>query len=253
MSRLDDLVRFYSLLDRLGHKVGGAKLLSECSGRMAWPKRGVYFFFEDGESRLESGQGPRIVRVGTHALTDGSKSTLWGRLSQHRGNASKGSGNHRGSIFRLLVGSSLKAAQTMDEPRSWGLGSDPGQAATQLGLSRDEVKASELELESTVSQIIGRMPFLWLDIDDPPSGSSLRGRIERNAIALLSNLNKPALDAASPAWLGHHSDRPKVRGSGLWNNNHVDEEYNPSFLIDIEALITKMDKRNLICPSISEI
>lgn len=237
MSRLDDLVRFYSLLDRLEHKVGGARRLSECTGRMGWPKRGLYFFFEEGERRQESGEGPRAVRVGTHALTDSSKSTLWGRLSQHRGHAFKGNGNHRGSIFRLLVGSSLKASQGTDEPRSWGLGSDPGQAATQMGLSRDDVKASELELESAVSQIIGQMPFLWLDIDDPPGRDSLRGRIERNAIALLSNLNKPALDAPSPGWLGHHSDRAKVCQSGLWNNNHVDEQYDPSFLRDLEDLI----------------
>lgn len=238
MSRLDDLVHFYSLLDRLEHKVGGAMQLSECSGRMTWPRRGVYFFFEEGERRQDSGEGPRVVRVGTHALTDGSKSTLWGRLSQHRGPTSKENGNHRGSIFRLLVGSSIKALQGMEEPRSWGRGSDPGQAATQMGLSRDEVKASEAELESAVSQIIGRMPFIWLEIDDLPSRDSLRGRIERNAIALLSNLNKPALDAASPGWLGYHSDREKVRRSGLWNNNHVDEQYDPSFLRNLEDLIS---------------
>lgn len=237
MSRLEDLVHFYSLLDRLERKLGGAKKLTECTGRMAWPKRGVYFFFEDGEHRLESGQGPRVVRVGTHALTEGSKSTLWGRLAQHRGHASKGNGNHRGSIFRLLVGASLKASHGVVEPQSWGIGADPGKAAAKLGWSRDEVKTSELELESAVSQVIGRMSFLWLDIDDPPSHDSLRGRIERNAIALLSNQNKPALDAPSPGWLGHHSDRPRVRQSGLWNNNHVDEEYDPSFLGDLQALI----------------
>ena len=236
MSRLDDLVHFYGLLDHLRLRVG-AKQLVECSGRMAWPRRGVYFFFEHGEYRQETGDGPRVVRVGTHALKDGSKSTLWGRLSQHRGKASTGYGNHRGSIFRLLVGSSLKTLRGTDEPRSWGLGSDPGKAATQLGCSREHLKKNELELEAFVSQTIGRMPFLWLDVGDPPGSDSLRGRIERNAIALLSNLGQAALDAPSATWLGHHSDRSKVRQSGLWNNNHVDEEYDPSFLTDLDALI----------------
>lgn len=239
MSRLDDLVLFYALLSRLERKLGGIRQLSGCTGRMGWPKRGVYFFFEDGERRHESGQGPRIVRVGTHALTAGSKSTLWGRLSQHRGHATSGLGNHRCSIYRLLVGASLKACRGSDEPISWGMGADPGQAAGRLGWSREDVRRGEIEMESAVSKVIGQMPFLWLDIDDAPGQASLRGKIERNAIALLSNQNKPALDAPSLNWLGHHSDRERVRLSGLWNNNHVDEDYDPLFLRDLEALVTK--------------
>ena len=79
---------------------------------MDWPRRGVYFFFEPGESRSLSGTGSRIVRLGTHALANGSRSTLWQRLSQHRGNAKGDGGNHRGSIFRLLVGVALPVGAT---------------------------------------------------------------------------------------------------------------------------------------------
>ncbi|HTV26286.1 MAG TPA: hypothetical protein VMF32_00715 [Xanthobacteraceae bacterium] len=104
MSRYDDLLRFYDLLARLEEKIGGARVLSDCSGRMNWPQRGVYFFFEPGELRSDTGNGPRVVRVGTHALTDTSRTTLWKRLSQHRGTGNAGGGNHRGSIFRLLIG-----------------------------------------------------------------------------------------------------------------------------------------------------
>jgi hypothetical protein len=67
-SRLADLVRFYGILAELGTKLRGARKLSECSGRMAWPHRGVYFFFEEGENRSDTGDGPRVIRVGTHAL-----------------------------------------------------------------------------------------------------------------------------------------------------------------------------------------
>lgn len=237
MSRLDDLVRFYDLLGRLELKLGGRRRLADCNGIMGWPARGVYFFFEDGEERRESGHGLRVIRVGTHALTAGSKSTLWGRLSQHRGHAAGGHGNHRGSIFRLLVGTSIKAARASEEPRTWGIGSDPGKAAERFGLTREAVKQHELEMEESVSKVIGQMPFLWLDVSDTPGQDSLRGRIERNAIALLSNLNKPALDPASPAWIGHRCDREKVRLSGLWNNNHVDEDYDPTFLFDLEHMV----------------
>ena len=73
---------------------------------MDWPQRGLYFFCEAGEERSGTGTGMRVVRVGTHGLKAGSRNTLWGRLSQHRG-TSRGSGNHRGSIFRLLLGIAL--------------------------------------------------------------------------------------------------------------------------------------------------
>ena len=78
------------------------------------------------------------------------------------------------------------------------------------------------------------MPFLWFAIDDVAGPQSDRGVIERNAIALLSNYNKPAIDPPSTEWLGHHCDRERVRLSGLWNNRHVDEEYDSQFLTLIE-------------------
>lgn len=105
--RLQDLVHFYSILDRLEQVIGGARTLGECRGRMDWPARGVYFLREAGESRSDTGTGPRIVRVGTHALKAGGSTTLWGRLSTHRGQVRSGGGNHSGSIFRLIVGTAL--------------------------------------------------------------------------------------------------------------------------------------------------
>jgi hypothetical protein len=93
-----DLRRFYELLDRFAVKVGGPRSLNNADGRMVWPRRGVYSFLDAAEMRSGSGTEPRVVRVGTHGLKTGSRSTLWGRLAQHRGSAS--AGNHRGSIFR---------------------------------------------------------------------------------------------------------------------------------------------------------
>ena len=74
------------------------------------------------------------------------------------------------------------------------------------------------------------MPFLWMSVDDEPGPNSCRGFIERNAIALLSSYGRPAIHGPSREWLGQYSDRERVRMSGLWNNNHVDETYDPSFL-----------------------
>ena len=171
---------------------------------MDWPQRGVYFFFEPGESRSLSGGGDRVVRIGTHALTDGSRSTLWQRLSQHRGSAKNGGGNHRGSIFRSLLGLALARRGDCPLPRSWGVGADPGTAARKLGIgSRSAVKEDEVDLERRVSAYIGEMPFLWLNVPDAPSAASARGRIERNAIALLSHARAPAADHPSPTGSAH--------------------------------------------------
>lgn len=227
MKRLDDLKRFYDILGVLDERSGGARLLSQCSGKLTWPQRGVYFFMEDGEARSDSGTGPRIVRVGTHALAPGSRTTLWKRLSQHRGTSRSGGGNHRGSIFRLIVGTALikrdgHTCLTWDDRRS---------------TAPAEVRAGELALECAVSKTIGAMRFLWLSIDDEPGRTSERGFIERNAIALLSNYGKEPLDPASPGWLGHCCNRPLVRASGLWNNNHVDESYDPAFLDRLEQRV----------------
>ena len=61
--RSKHLARFYELLARLEAQQGGLKLLENCSGRMPWPTRGVYFFYADGESCLRWSQKMRVVRV----------------------------------------------------------------------------------------------------------------------------------------------------------------------------------------------
>ncbi len=226
--RIAHLQRFYSLLDRLRQGLAGGALLGELQRTKTWPERGVYFFFEGGEDRSDSGTGPRVVRVGTHAVASGSRSSLWGRLKQHRG-GNDGAGNHRGSVFRKLVGASLAGRDPALAVDSWGQGNT----------ASGEVPRLERELEIRVSTLLRAMPVLWLDIDDEPSKHSLRSYIERNSIALLSNYRTDQpLDAHSPHWLGAHCPKPKIRDSHLWNSNHVDESYDPAFLQVMEQLIT---------------
>jgi hypothetical protein len=227
--RTNHLTQFYELLTRLERNLGGARRLSECYGRMGWPQRGVYFFREAGERRIDSGQGQRIVRVGTHALKLGSRSTLWGRLSQHRGNANSGGGNHRGSIFRLIVGAAIIERDGYNYS-SWGQGNS----------APKEVRERERPLEQAVSAMLGSMSCLWIAVEDEPGPDSLRGYIERNAIALLSNYGRTPLDPPSSGWLGWFSNRERVRRSGLWNSNYVDETYAPDFLDTLTRLIDRM-------------
>jgi len=183
----------------------------------AWPHRGLYFFREPGEFRANRPSTYRIVRVGTHAVGAGAKSTLWGRLRTHRGGKS-GAGNHRGSIFRLHVGAALLTG--VPTPLlSWGVGSNASRV----------VKDSERDHEKLVSSYLGRMRVLWLAIPDEPGPTSHRAVIERNSIAMLSNNLKP-LDPPSASWIGRRSTRPEIASSGLWNLNYVRDRYDPGFL-----------------------
>jgi hypothetical protein len=97
--------------------------------------------------------------------------------------------------------------------------------------------ASESSPEKAVSHYIGAMTFIWLEVNDEPGPDSLRGVIERNAIAMLSNHEREWLDPPSERWLGHFSDRPFVRGSGLWNQRHVEKCHDPGFINHLEKLI----------------
>lgn len=227
---LTDLDRFYTILSQLealGHQGGR---LDGYSGRSPFPVRGVYFFREPGEYRLAKPNSLRIVRVGTHAVSANSKSTLWGRLKTHLGTRG-GGGNHRGSIFRLHVGAALLARDRVAVP-TWGVGSS---APPDLH-ANVPAQAAEAANERKVSEHIGAMTVLWVDVPDEPGPLSKRALIERNTIALLSNRFSP-IDPAGVGWLGHHSPRDEIRRSYLWNLNHVGQTHDPRFLDDLEAAV----------------
>ena len=98
MDRGEATRRFFELLEQLEVRMGGSRCVGSLTGRMQWPERGVCFFFEPGERRSGSGTGLRVVHVGTHAVSGGSKSKLWNRVRQHRGTINPPSphwlGNH---------------------------------------------------------------------------------------------------------------------------------------------------------------
>jgi hypothetical protein len=239
MNRPDDLVRLYRIFDKLETSSGGKKFLSQLTPPSGWPRRGVYFFFEPGEIRAGSGDGMRLVRIGTHALGVGARSTLHQRLRQHAGKSSGSGGNHRGSIFRLLVGEALVTRGSCPPCPSWGVKGDLGKAAEALHVDRSTLAATEAPVEAAVSAYLGGMPFLSLPIEDEPGPASLRGFIERNVIALTSCLHEPVVDPPSRSWLGFNSGRDKVRRSGLWNQRHVDENYMDGFLDVLEETVER--------------
>ena len=223
MSRAADVDRLYGLFADLTERTGGMRRLGDCTGYMDWPERGVYFFFAADETR-ESTDQPRLARIGTHAVSAGSGTSLWDRLRTHRGAKSgtyEGGGNHRGSVFRKRVGEAMiERDGRHDEYPHWGEGS---------GASRER-RLAELDHERRVSRYVRDLPFLWVEIDDEPSPESDRALVERNAIALVSNYENDSIDPRDDGWLGRESPRREISESGLWNIDHIDERYDGTFL-----------------------
>ena len=231
-NRIFDVIEFYRYLDILESSIGIKYNLDESNVNQLLPSKGVYFFFEPGEFRIKSSNGLRVTRIGTHGLKQGSKSTLWSRLRQHRGfikGDNAGGGNHRGSVFRKHVGSALinRYETYKVYAGSWGRGS----SATK------EIRDLEYPLELEVNRYIRSMIFIWVEIDDASGPVSLRGYVERNAIALLSNSEYCNVDKPSENWLGGFSDSEFIRQSGLWNVNHVNNIYDEDFLQRFSEII----------------
>jgi hypothetical protein len=206
------LTRLYAAIDGLEAGLGGTRHFNDCTGRQPWPSRGVYFFFEPGEHREGVKGKLRVVRVGTHAVSANSRSTLWDRLKTHKGNAG-GGGNHRSSIFRQHAGFALMASGRLgvDCP-SWGIGM----------VKPNPSVLCEDRIEREVSSYLGTMSVLWIAVDDQPGPRSDRAFLERNIIALLACRNP---QKSRGGWLGDHSPNENIRLSRLWNVDHIKRNF----------------------------
>lgn len=236
MTRTEDINRFYELIAELERRVGGTRKLKNCTGYMDWPDRGVYFFLEPGETRKSTNQ-LRVTRIGTHAVSEGSSTTLWDRLKQHYGTGSGSSnhphgGAHRGSVYRKRVGEAIIEKHDLHDDYS-----DWDKRWSSIDRERAEVRDEEYILERRVSTYIREQPFLWVNLDDKPSAESKRAYLERNAITLLSNFEERPIDPREDGWLGRYSQSREIRESGLWNVNHVSEQPNSGFLDLLEKAI----------------
>ena len=236
MSRLEDMQRFYDILDKLEQKIEGARSLADPDWKIGLPERGVYFFFEPGEIRTNMSGDLRVVRVGIGPRDDNAKSaTLAGRLSNHKGNEGDEGGNHRGLVFRAHVGRSLIDRDGLKNPK-WKCTSKDLRPLSPS--ERKAIKEDEGSLEHEVSAIIRQMPFLWVAVYD----EDLRRYLEKNSIALLSNMGKgkEVLNSHSCTWLGKYHPKSEVRNSGLWNIEHTDKEHEDGFLEILESTVNEM-------------
>ncbi len=223
MPRRADLRRFYGLMRRL-ERLDRRHLLGELQEEDC-PSRGVYFVFEDGEVRSGSGNGDRVVRIGSHALGGGQSTSLWSRLRKHKG-ADEPQGYQDGSVFRSRVGNAICRKNPRLGPENW---------------PRDRQRGDIPRIEQSINRHMRPMTVLLL----PVGRRTHRDYIESNAIALLSEYRREhPIDPASDGWLGHHCNREMLRESGLWQSNHVANEYDPGFLDLLEDYVERAGGRS---------
>ena len=233
--RAQDVARLYETLEDPELRRNQLRPFAESSGSMSWPRRGLYIFYHPQERRMLPSKQLRIVRVGTHAVSAGSRSTLWQRLRSHRGSGDR-SGNHRGSVFRLHIGAAFIGRDKLECP-SWGIGESADKNTREI----------EFEIEREVSDYVRSMAVLCLQIDDPPSKMSDRAYLEQNIIALLSGAAGP-VDFASESWLGYHCPNAAVQRSSMWNVDYTDREYDPDFFRVLRSYV-EVTVGRMKCPT----
>ena len=190
MPRLNDLKRFYKLMNTLEKKIGGRPTLAECDEAAVPSVGGVYFFFEKGEKRSGSGSGDRVVRVGKSI-------DLQDRICvDHKGPAAN---MVRGSVFRKWVHNALYRKRRNGEFADWPDIEEQTYLQRMINALNDDQRR---RLGQLTSDHMWPMDFLFL----PIGREKERRYIERNAIALLSEYREEdSIDPASKRWLGRYS------------------------------------------------
>lgn len=226
------VLHLYAFMERVQGILGHRTLPEAVAGSL--PQKGVYFFFDPDERTVFSDKLPRLVRIGTHAISMGSKATLRNRLRTHLGTY-QGTGNHRGSVFRLHVGQSIISRDgRQTEFPNWG----KGQSADRKIVKQEDA------LEREVSDYISKLLVLYIPIDDDAGKASMRAVIEHHMIALMTE-DRSYLEEASASWLGRWSSRPEISTSGLWNVRSVGDRADIKIVEVADRLLSKAKFPNI--------
>lgn len=222
MERRAAINRLYDILSDNIAKRGRHEFSTFSSSRSLYSnpdlnQPGIYFIFEPTEFR-EDGVTQRVVYIGITKT-----GCLFTRLERHSRDSDES--NWHGYVFEAVARSEGKVEFTPFFSKYWNEIPD----VHYVGMRAFEFDA--------VLPSIRKMSCTWL----PVSEQEMRHKLERGAIALLSNLHcadqNSAVDAASSAWLGSQLTTPCAK-SGLWNRNHIGEQaLETSWLDELEKLV----------------
>lgn len=165
------------------------------------PKNGIYILFERGEKFNEY---DRIVRIGTHT---GNKQ-LYSRLNQHFIQENKNR-----SIFRKNIGRCILNKEGSSYQSLWELDiTSRAERERNLGLLDLEF---ENQIEKRISNYIQtNLTFCVFLVDSKEE----RLYWERK---IASTLAQSIEIKPSEQWLGNYSPKEKIRSSGLWQVNEL--------------------------------
>jgi|ERR1017187_244164 hypothetical protein len=183
------------------------------------PRNGIYFLYEQGEACGHHGHWPRIVRVGTH-----KEGNFRSRISEHfllnerRMNFDVTRPRpHDRSIFRKNIGRALLNRERDPYLEIWEVDMTPSANRAARRGRRDIDK--EKQIEGEVTRILReRFSFRFVVLEGQEKRMGSEG-IESRLIGTLAGCQ---MCQPSPAWLGLHSPKPKIRQSGLWLEQHLD-------------------------------
>lgn len=182
------------------------------------PMNGIYFFYEKGESWGHGGDGPRIVRVGTHR-----EGNFRSRIAEHYLSDSKRitydvrrPAPHERSIFRKNLGRALLNRESNPYLTVWELD------FTSRASREKSMHLRDLEIERRIEDGVTRLlreafSFRFIALTGQAARMGSAGLESR----LIGTLAQCRMCRPSAAWLGLHSPKAKIRESGLWLSQHL--------------------------------
>jgi hypothetical protein len=168
------------------------------------PENGIYLIFEKGEL---FDNFDRIVRVGTHT----GEKQLRSRLNQHFVNENKNR-----SIFRKNIGRCFLNKDQSTYLPLWELD------ITSKAEKEKNLKLLDLDFEKKIEQRISNyiqnnLSFCVFQVDTKEKRLFWESKI-------VSTLAKSNELKPSKIWLGNYSTKDKIKATGLWQVNELNNE-----------------------------
>lgn len=168
------------------------------------PKNGIYALFENGEKGHDT---DRIVRIGTHTGQDKLRS----RIEEHYIKE-----NHNRSIFRKNIGRAFLNKENDPFLEQWEIDLTTRDARERFSHLVDREKLQKVENQVT-EYMRSHFSFVVFEVPNKDDRLLFESR-------LISTVCRCPTCKPSVNWLGLYSPKQKIRESGLWLVNELNNQ-----------------------------